>query len=171
LNLDLGDCTDTSGIDDGKSKVVWSTTVTEPDVNVTWCWARYTLVADGNDTGTEGTVSLETTHGNIGKIHVMRVFGDWAPILEVDFTAMVQSGTTAPFRVCVAGAGIDNLKSDGVRVSGFAYGVIGSVGLSLDQLKTLTAGEIVVKNVVEPWPELCVVVSVGCSKVATESGS
>lgn len=65
LDLDLDDRADACGVDSCESEVVWSTTVPEPDVNITGCGAWYTFVPCWNHTVGEGAVSLETAHGDI----------------------------------------------------------------------------------------------------------
>jgi hypothetical protein len=171
LDFDRGNGTNTVRVNDGKSEVVWTTTVSEPEIHVAGDGARNTLVASGDNTSSQGTISLKTTHGDIREIHVVRTSWEWTPVLEVNFTTVIVAGTAAPFVVCVARAGIDDFQGDWGCVTGFPNGVVGSVGFGLDELEALAAGEVVVEVAREVGPELGIVVSVGGGEVTTESGA
>lgn len=70
--------------------------------------------------------------------------GEGTPVFEIDLAAVIGPGTAAPFAVCVARAGIDDLEDDWGRVAGVCGEVICPVWFCLDEFHAFAAGEVVV---------------------------
>ena len=93
-DLDSGDGSDAEGVYDAKGEVVGSSTVAEPDVDVSWDRAGDSLVAGRNHAGGEGAIALESAHGDVGEVEVDAVCWEGTAVCEVDFGAVVCSGAT-----------------------------------------------------------------------------
>lgn len=97
LDFDLDDGANACGVNGCESEVVWPTVVSEPDIDIAGCGARYAFVSCWDHAVGKGAVALEAAHGDVGEVEVDTASWERTAVFKVDFTTVVSTRPTTPF--------------------------------------------------------------------------